>query len=498
MFDTPDWSASWFTVLNAQVDDVCRSSSGKALSFALTSGLNRFVLPFSFDVSNVSVSFIVSPSTNLSRCNPLTGGVFFGYVFGKLQYKLWNRAAPGTYASTIAVQMNTGSLFIAFDYLNGDKMFFIDDVRIECTTEMQKITFWVECDREVVEVWVAEGANGCSFKDAVLARLRDRGHTFDAPVDLVISAEAAVSLKPDNNGEHVFETVDGMQLLNAKALLSADVAASLLATRQNIVVQPCQQGTPRSRKRARDELGNVYQVKVVIRGSKMKRGLYEGEDLHIRLNFASMESAMRFSAALDLWPMNHCDPLGLNGTIEIEDPKALEVAKPGRVVRLSHYKGADSDSPVQNLDEFRASVSSLSMKGVSRTDPLATYQSLEKPEKFASLGAYRLHIKDKARFPALANDENNMFAGSWTPFHQAFDHLNSTEPVPLLAIRPSPGIETEMAPILKHGTEKIGDLIYRSFVDVKNPDLFKQCLLWKWEWAQKLWEADDRSGDVRS
>lgn len=230
----------------------------------------------------------------------------------------------------------------------------------------------------------------------------------------------------------------------------------------------------------RDERTVVFQIEAVIRGAKAKRGVrasvymlaeenrawycdseptsfwcpqlfvaavfhcsssnssYEGDDLHIRLNFVSIESALGFSAALNLWPMKGVDPLCLRSTIETcRNPKAVEVAELGNPVHLSDYKGADWDSPMQNLDEFRASVASLSLQGIPPTDPLVIYQSFEKPEKFSTFCAYKLHIKDKARFPGLANNENNMLAGSWTPFHQAFDSLNTTEDVPVLAIRPA-------------------------------------------------------------
>eukprot|EP00727_Mastigamoeba_balamuthi_P008080 m51a1_g3893 hypothetical protein (896) ;mRNA; f:78225-82083 len=135
-FDTADWSASWFTVLNARVDDSCGSSSGKALTFSPTTGLNRFALPYGFNVSgcaNVTISFVVGPSTNSTGCDPLANGVFFGYIFGALQYTPWNWAAAGTFSSTVVVPRNAGSLYIAFNLMNDGGMFFLDDVSVTCT-----------------------------------------------------------------------------------------------------------------------------------------------------------------------------------------------------------------------------------------------------------------------------------------------------------------------------------------------------------------------------
>eukprot|EP00727_Mastigamoeba_balamuthi_P008094 m51a1_g3905 hypothetical protein (1184) ;mRNA; r:123684-128601 len=136
-FDTADWSASWFTVLNGQVDNLCGSSSGKALLFT-PEAANHFAMPYGFDVSgcaNVSVSFVVGPSTNSTGCNPVASRIFLGFTFGSLRYPpSWPYADVGQYTSTIAVPKNAGSFYISFNYM-GEGMIFIDDFSVTCATQ---------------------------------------------------------------------------------------------------------------------------------------------------------------------------------------------------------------------------------------------------------------------------------------------------------------------------------------------------------------------------
>eukprot|EP00727_Mastigamoeba_balamuthi_P002444 m51a1_g12197 hypothetical protein (376) ;mRNA; f:45210-46463 len=291
----------------------------------------------------------------------------------------------------------------------------------------------------------------------------------------------------------------------------------------------------------------AYQIDAVVRGARAKRGLgaavcelaqesraldsedaassfyYEGDDLRVCVSFATLDSALGFVATLELWPLRMAragqNPEGLRGAIEVcRRPRQVTVQELGDPVRVTDLSGPDWDSPMPSLAEFYAGMAppALPADGVSPAELLLLYQSLERPEKFATFRAYRIRIRDRALYPELASSESNMIAGSWTPFRQAYEGLGTVGDVPLLAIRPSGtggavlcpngstryrvwvdlvfrthDAEQQVAVGLKQGTVRLADGFYQSFVDVEEPGLFRDCLLWRWNQTQQMWATED-------
>mmetsp|Transcript_47005 Transcript_47005/g.112936 ORF Transcript_47005/g.112936 Transcript_47005/m.112936 type:complete len:301 (+) Transcript_47005:262-1164(+) len=250
-------------------------------------------------------------------------------------------------------------------------------------------------------------------------------------------------------------------------------------------------------------------------GTKEQSFSYEGDDLHVSLLFLAEDrgSAERFQSSLSLWHM-HNPLVGLEGKVFVT--KLVEVVKRDTTERvfLQDYVAKDEESPMGSLADFKAAVSSCPTISVGSDNELVQFQCLEKPECFASLDAYRLHIKDKAKFRDLRDNPNNLLAGSWTPFHQHLDGLNTPDNLPQVAVRfekdqgeelvgnpPSKrrkvdivlefrdsASEEIMAPRLKNGSVKVADQIWRTFVHVLDADKFQECLEWKHQDTRRKWE----------
>jgi hypothetical protein len=238
--------------------------------------------------------------------------------------------------------------------------------------------------------------------------------------------------------------------------------------------------------------------------------------LIVSLYFKSQESAMSFATKLRNWKFNH--PYASSA---LEDPVVDEepLCFPGRSglhpVLLRHYDPKEAeDSPCTSLADFRGTTSSLATEPVDFTESLWKYQSIESSVIFNARKPYRLHIKDKAQFKGLRDNENNMFAGSWT-FHQLFDGLHTVEGhgVPLLAIQwlgSDPKVtqfpdgerrfkvelqiefftdaaEADLVNNLKIGSSKVSDRNWKVFVHVCEPKTFKECIKWKYAQANKIW-----------
>ena len=144
----------------------------------------------------------------------------------------------------------------------------------------------------------------------------------------------------------------------------------------------------------------------------------------------------------------------------------------------------------------------------SLSDPLAQFQSIETP--CVTTRPYR-HIKPKAKFRELANNDSNVLAGSWL-FHQFFDGLSTEDEsglsdIPLIALRPDPNKEprdelvgepprkrarvsllVECRPqagetvgsLLKHGSERISENEWKTFIHVPDAKTCCECLQWKY------------------
>lgn len=248
----------------------------------------------------------------------------------------------------------------------------------------------------------------------------------------------------------------------------------------------------------------------------------DGDYLKIALLFEGERSALAFHTSLSQWHLNN--PLVVQpGAVSLEDSLLktyyVEESKLKRV-RLTDYVAADSESPVESLEAFHGVPSSCSnISAVSQGDPLALFQSIEKPELFVNCKPYKMNIKSQTKYPMLANDSNNILAGSWTPLHQFFDGLWTVEEIPLVAIAPSAentlvevcvripaekryrvdldiefrneGSALEMASRFKDGSKQMSAITWCSFVHVTEPKLFCKYLKFKYERNKKLWQKID-------
>ena len=281
-----------------------------------------------------------------------------------------------------------------------------------------------------------------------------------------------------------------------------------------------------------------YEVCASIAGSRKKRGIraaiymraeffhglyypgetsticYEGNDLKIRVLFETKDNAYSFRTFLSQW--SYTQPLlSLGDSVVVEEEiRVVMLESSPRCILLAHYDGLSSDSPMLSLSDFRGSVASTEQEGLDRWDPLVQFQSIENPRLFLLCKAYRMHIKDKSQFSSLKDNVNNLFAGTWTPFHQLFDGLMVYGGVPLMAIqcvgregekelvgepaelRERVELEIEffselaagtMAPQLKDGSERVGELKWKSFVHVLDGTLFRECVQWKYEDTKANW-----------
>lgn len=183
-------------------------------------------------------------------------------------------------------------------------------------------------------------------------------------------------------------------------------------------------------------------------------------------------------------------------------------------VMLSDYGGADSESPVQSREAFPGLLSSHSnISVVSQSNPLALFQSIDKREYFTTCNAYKMHLKSQTKYPDIANDSNNMLVGSWTPLHQLFDGLNTTEGIPMVAVKPLAEVDFEQVSVgippekrykvhleiefrdenyalemENHFKDEMSPTKWRSFVHVTNPARFCKYLNFKYEATKKEWK----------
>jgi hypothetical protein len=256
---------------------------------------------------------------------------------------------------------------------------------------------------------------------------------------------------------------------------------------------------------------------------------YSGDDLQLDLMFKSEENALKFQTFLSMWHINNPIVVDKGAVSVVEELEEVYIYKSElKYVQLAHYDGQDSGSPVGSLEQFKGSQASLSVSeltGASLDTHFSQLQSIEKEEEFllTCSNPYCCHIKGQKAFPALKNDNNNMLALSWL-LHQYFDGLNVVdEPsgqhkVPQIAINyVSRHFTEEMVGIpsvkrrqvtltiecrtitiskvvgarLKLGSEKISDLMWKTFVHVENPDILCDCLEWKYARTKKQWEEVD-------
>ena len=190
--------------------------------------------------------------------------------------------------------------------------------------------------------------------------------------------------------------------------------------------------------------GNVYKGLEKYNGfyaeSEGTQIEYDGDDLLVKAYFLDQNKAMEFQSFLNSWEI-HKTLILLDG-VEIDPPNAEPMRRPHDLTRfyLQCYEPRDSESPCETLNQlssYRLSIPAT--EPVDQNDDIAIYQSID-----VCVGTnkpYKCHLKDKARFKAVARDQNNLLAASW-PFHQMLDGLNNVDDmsvVKLLVVGTSEG-----------------------------------------------------------
>ena len=244
------------------------------------------------------------------------------------------------------------------------------------------------------------------------------------------------------------------------------------------------------------------------------------DDLQIALVFKNEELALTFLTFLAQLYLSN--PSVKQDDISVRQEVEVVYVADLKYVRLEQYVGSEYESPIQSLEEFsgvRSVHSSLSMDSCS--GPLAQFQCLEVIN--SNTFPYRCHIKPKSKFKLLASNESNMIAASWL-FHQYFDGLNTQDVVsgmqnvPLIALKADPheepkdevvgtppqkrarvslllecrssDVHTDIGTLLKTGSERVSDLVWKTFIHVSDAKTFCDCLDWKYKETHRMWETD--------
>ena len=230
----------------------------------------------------------------------------------------------------------------------------------------------------------------------------------------------------------------------------------------------------------------------------------EGQDLRIRLLFRDIRDAEDFQTNLNCFAQNHshfAEKLKMDKAIP-----AVNVAESiERVLRTDYNSSDNTDSPELSLKDVLSN--SESVVSLSQ-DPSCTLQALENPRIIASMGSkwYRCHMIPHAAADPLKSNPNNFIYGSWY-FHQQFDGLNTPHGIGLaISLDPLLPREEEVMVkdsyekrwrvyvlihfddadisrlfevMFKEGTEKQGDLRYRTFIHVRDHIVFRDCIVKK-------------------
>lgn len=228
--------------------------------------------------------------------------------------------------------------------------------------------------------------------------------------------------------------------------------------------------------------------------------------LFVSLLFNSYSDALDFSSKIRNWKSNLEDPVV--GNIPARLPGRQDL----RPVLLLGFDPTEADdSPCTSLADFRELSSALPTELVSFDNPLHN-----RLKRTPCLLLGRLHLKVKAKFKVLRDDVNNMVSGSWA-FHQLFDGLDTSEDhrIPLLsmgwlessdhAVQFEDGerrykvdllleffteeAENDFKDSLKVGPTREKGRAWKTFVHVRDPDLFKECIQWKHDETVRLWDA---------
>jgi hypothetical protein len=239
--------------------------------------------------------------------------------------------------------------------------------------------------------------------------------------------------------------------------------------------------------------------------------IYDGGDLTVKAYFREDRAAMEFQNALHEWEI-HKELANLRG-VDLDPETPDEVPRPHDLARfyLGLYDPKGSESPCQALGElysYRLSVPVT--EDVEPTTDLAQYQRLDK--FMPGLAHYKCHLKSKAKFKHLLNDESNMVAASW-PFHQMLDGLHTTESIPLVVLSVINSAEFSSA---AHGNrysvtlkvkfrdkacassfaaidmaKRLDDTTWETVVHVLDKETFLECVAWKYADTKEQWRLHD-------
>ena len=196
--------------------------------------------------------------------------------------------------------------------------------------------------------------------------------------------------------------------------------------------------------------------------------------------------------------------------VELLNPEPRNVDIPSSYLNriyLTMYTPSDSESDCGSLNQLHSYRLTVPLTTAAEPNSqLAYYQSVDVVT--VGLKPYKLHLKDKAKFKNLQNDENNMVVGSWQ-FHQYFDGLNVEDGIPLVAMsvvdfakHPSAEhdnrywvkLELEFFQSMytksinfKDGTESVDDCKRRILVWVEKANTFIECVRWKNQDTRTKW-----------
>eukprot|EP00727_Mastigamoeba_balamuthi_P014296 m51a1_g949 hypothetical protein (389) ;mRNA; f:284291-285535 len=127
----------WSHLTCGAIGSACGSASGnKALTFTRTEGRSRNVASYGIDVStcaNVSVAYALGPSAASGNCTPVTGA-FLAPMLNHLAGPTWITESLGRHTDTIAIPAGTNTLYLMWNLMNADGMWFLDDIRVTCAT----------------------------------------------------------------------------------------------------------------------------------------------------------------------------------------------------------------------------------------------------------------------------------------------------------------------------------------------------------------------------
>lgn len=258
--------------------------------------------------------------------------------------------------------------------------------------------------------------------------------------------------------------------------------------------------------------GNVYKGLEKCNGfyseSEGTQIEYDGDDLLVNAYFLDQNKAMDFQSFLNSWEI-HKTLILLDG-VEIDPPNPEPVRRPHDLNRfyLQCYQPRDTESPCETLNQLSSYRLSIPLtEPVDQNDDISIYQSID-----VCVGTnkpYKCHLKDKARFKAVARDQNNLLAASW-PLHQMLDGLNNNDDMSVVKLSV---VGTPMGPIVakgnrfavnlrleffhqvdadsfqaKEGSVRRGKKDWETVVYVKDAARFREYVAWRGNDTQSQWD----------